>query len=152
MAGTPEWLRQPPKFETRVPARSLPRIEAALRKRGLNKSGLVLYAVENILSERLPESQDGLQRVQINREIAKAAADALIARAEEKRRAADIVYAETSDFLKRAKLRKEAARLDEQAAWFLEIVEGARYRRHVIASGRKAPRHRYKDTAEAQTS
>jgi len=152
--GTPtaSWMREHPKFETRIPAKALPRIEAAMRKRGLDRSGLVLYATETILAERLPESQDGLQRVQIDRETAQAAADALIAKAEERRRTADVVYKATQDVLKRQKLRREAHDLDEQAAWFLGIAEGASYRQHVIESGQKAKRHRYVGDSADQSS
>jgi len=149
---TPQWEREHPVFKTRVPAKSVSRIEAAMRKRGLDRSGLVRFATETILAERLPESQDGIQRVQIDRDTAQKAADTLIAKAEELRRSADVVYASTQDLLKRRELRQQATDLDEAAAWFLGIAEGASYRQHVIESGQKAKRHRYVGDSADQSS
>ena len=147
---TATWMAEHPMFRTRIPLKMLVRVEAAMRKRGVDRAGLVIYATETILAERLPESQAGLQRVEIDRETAQLAADALIAKAEEKRRSADIVYANTQDLVKRQALRHEANVLDNKAAWFLEIVEGADYREHVIASGMKAPRIRRTQARDAQ--
>ena len=149
---TQRWDSEHPFFRTRVPAKAIPRIEAAMRKRGLDRAGLILFATETILAERLPESQDGLQRVQIDKETAQAAADVLIGKAEELRRTADVVYKATQDMRERQKLRHEAQELDEKAAWFLAIAEGADFRRHVIESGQKPKRHRYIGEPEAQSS
>ncbi len=127
-------------------------LERALRKQGWTFADFVRASMERVLSERLPESQDGLQRVQIDRGSAQNAADALIAKAEELRRSAERVYNRRHDLEHRTELRREAEGLDDLAAWFLEIVDGADHRRHVIDAGMKAPRHRYKDGAAAQSS
>ena len=48
-------------------------------------------------------------------------------------------------------LRKQANGLDDEAAWFMKIVDEANFREHVIDSGQRSPRHRYKD-ADSQSS
>ena len=144
------WMAEHPMFRTRVPAKMLVRVESAMRKRGIDRAGLIIYATETILAERLPESQDGLQRVEIGREDAQAAADALIAKAEEKRRSADVVYGRTKDLGQRTELRREADQLDGLAAWFLEIVDGSDFRVHVIETGMKLPRIRRIQSRDAQ--
>lgn len=125
-------------------------LDRVLMKRGESFAEWVRAMKNKCLSERLPESQAGDMRVQIDKERAQRLANYAFKEGNRLRESADDAYETGQDLIQRKTLRKKAATADDDGAWCAAIVEGAEYREHVIASGQKAPRIRRTQPREDQ--
>lgn len=133
-----EWYQNNPSISTRLTAGEKQRLRALLRSRGQDLAQWIRAMMARCAAERLPESQGDVKKV-IPLEIADLAHKVLDGEGDRLMRSA----AKITDPVVRAERRQEAAAYYDAAGWFADVIEQARYRRHLLDTGKRKPRHRY---------
>lgn len=138
IAFTRAWEQKQHRVWLRFSADEKQRLDALLRARGVHLKDWVLAQLDRCASDRLPESQGDVKRV-IPPEVSEIAEEVLSIHGN-----AITNAAKRGTVLERADAAKKAAPYLDAAAWFGEVNEDRRFRRHVIDSGQRTPRHRLK--------
>lgn len=148
---TARWLGERVQIHAFLTKKKKERLDAVLRRHGIGFTEFLNIVIDEKTAERKPESQDGMMRVQIDRDKAQLLADDAFKEAQRLRESADDAYRTKESLEQRRTLRAEAAKHDEAAAWCMEIVDGAEYRQNLIASGQAVPRFRRAYTSDSQS-
>ncbi|MHB1803182.1 MAG: hypothetical protein ACYCU5_16295 [Actinomycetes bacterium] len=121
-------------------------MEKVLTQYGIGFSDWVRQMKDRCLAERLPESQGGLNK-DLPPEMCRMVADLMMMTAGVRRIEADRWYAQTANYQKRQEMRREAEEIEHWADFFLRCTEEIERRQHLLDSGLRKPRHRFRDGA-----